>query len=224
MSNFALIAEGITDQTFIQAVLEGLYGEDIDVNPLQPALDRTDAARQETYGGWENVLRYLSMPDLVESIFFANEYVVIQIDTDCGEHRNFGVPYRRDGHELTVEELRLAVRNRLIEAIGIEAFDSRKHQIHFAIAVHSLECWLLPLYGSRRSDANRITGCEKRLATLAAANGMTFQKTARHYRRLSSPMLERRNIEHCRERSESFKAFVDSLPKTLNQLRPPTPP
>ena len=54
MASFALITEGITDQAVLENILTGLYGEDVEVNPLQPLRDATDTSRvkSDSFAGW----------------------------------------------------------------------------------------------------------------------------------------------------------------------------
>ena len=110
MVSFALVTEGITDQVCLEAVLGGWYKgseEEVEVNSLQPLRDTTDEARQsqESPGGWERVFEYCSSLEYLKSALEFNDYLIIQIDTDCCDHVNFGVSRAIDGREKSVGEL-----------------------------------------------------------------------------------------------------------------------
>lgn len=94
MVTFALITEGITDQVIldhmVDAFYEAKYKDEVEVdteiyiNPIQPARDETDASRASTLGGWEEVFKYCSHSELIADCLSSNDFVIIQIDTDCG--------------------------------------------------------------------------------------------------------------------------------------------
>ncbi|MFM0367847.1 hypothetical protein [Paraburkholderia aspalathi] len=215
MTTIALVTEGITDQVFLERVLIGLYGKEIEVAYVQPAVDETDKNVQEGWGGWENVFEYFKNPSALEEIFYANEYVVIQIDTDCCEHKNFGVSYKCDGADRSIKELIEAVREKLIEKIGVDAFKKREEKIYFAISVHSLECWLLPLFGNKKADITRVANCADKLNMLLTIADHNYMKDAPTYIEICKGMLKRTNINLCAKKSESFGLFISSLPNTL---------
>ena len=102
MTSFALITEGVTDQEVIENILFGFFGDDIDVNPLQPPLDITDRNDPERFGGWQMALEYCGSAKF-EQAFQFNEYVVIQIDTDDSQEQPFNVPHLEAGKTLSVE-------------------------------------------------------------------------------------------------------------------------
>src|SRR5207302_9654002 len=101
---------------------------------------------------WYRVLEYCGS-DALKDALGSNEYVVIQIDTDVSEETHYDVPHRRDGEELTPEQLRERVVERLAMAIGEEFFQQYQDRFLMAVCVHSIECWLLPLHytDTRRS-------------------------------------------------------------------------
>ena len=61
MPTFALISEGLTDQIILERMIEQICGEKfedgVDINPLQPLRDATDAATAP-HAGWELVFEY----------------------------------------------------------------------------------------------------------------------------------------------------------------------
>lgn len=162
MSSFALITEGITDQVTLETILWEHYDSDLDVTYIQPIRDATDESRQENIGGWEKVIEYCTLPEFKSSFLF-NEYVVIQIDTDCGEHVNFGVPLTVNGKDRHQQDIINDVINLLISKIGEDVYSEYKDRILFAISVHSLECWYLPLFESKKAKQSKSKNCTEHL-------------------------------------------------------------
>lgn len=116
MATFALISEGLTDQIVIERIIQQVCGdmfdEGIDVNPLQPLRDATDQ-KTAPHGGWELVLEYCE--EKASLALEANDYVVIHLDTDQGDHSGYGLPLRENGidrshHELVAGAIELVVR------------------------------------------------------------------------------------------------------------------
>ncbi len=133
MGDFAIVGEGITDQTVLRNVLFGFF-ESRDPEPLivfeQPPLDTTGAAGMPyPPGGWTLVVRYLRERKYLQALQIYR-YVVIQIDTDIAD--DLGVPRTaglsdEDFIELVVAKLWSCiasgdlptVRDRLLFAIGL---------------------------------------------------------------------------------------------------------
>ncbi len=148
MVKFGFITEGLTDQIVIEYILSGYFDtDDLDINELQPIRDETDKNRSENYGGWTLVFEYCKS-DRFKQAFQFNDYIIIQIDTDVCEEKHYDVSKRNeDGKELEPVDLIHNVREKFKkELIGEEFFNNNKEKIIFAISVHSIECWLLPLY------------------------------------------------------------------------------
>ena len=163
MTSFALITEGITDQVVLTAILQATYTEEPDINEVQPVRDETDNSRQGSFAGWEKVLEYCGL-DFFQQDFIFNDYVIIQIDTDVAEHPNFGVPLTENGADITTGDLVNNVKEMIANKIGKEIYEKYKDRIIFAISVHSLECWLLPLFINDKKGASRLKNCENHLA------------------------------------------------------------
>src|SRR4051794_28026303 len=106
MPTFALISEGLTDQFVIERLVEVIcsanFDEGVDINPLQPLRDVTDAVTAP-HGGWELVLEYCD--NGVGDALAANDYIVIHLDTDQGDHPNFGVALTDEGSDRPFCEL-----------------------------------------------------------------------------------------------------------------------
>lgn len=211
MKNFALITEGITDQIVLESILCGYYNEDLEVNIIQPVRDATDESRQENFGGWEKVLEYCTLSAFKE-IFLFNKYVVIQIDTDITEHVNFEISHNFNGIPKTVPVLVNDVREKIKSQINPDVFETFKDRIFFAIAVHSLECWLLPLHVTTPAAMKKTVNCGDNLSrAVTRANGV-YKKEYREYEVLTKNFFKKKNVLFTKEKSESLSIFLDSLP------------
>ena len=213
MATFALACEGITDQIVIENILCGFYNDhddlDEEIQPLQPPYDATTQKQKEgEFGGWEMLLEYLSEKRFRDDVLNSN-YVIIQIDTDISEHVNFNVSQ----HNCSIEELIENVIQRLIKQIDKKQPFYKQHQnkIIFAIAVHSLECWILPLYGQYKNE--KETGCFNALQR--ESKKIKVEKNYRSYDKLSQPFLEYKKLMAVVSKNSSFKFFIDSFPDKI---------
>lgn len=219
MATFGIIAEGITDQIVIENILLGCCAED-DAEPVvnyaQPLLDHTGQSKAPAYGGWALVLDYLRRGEHLKALQW-NDYLVIQIDTDVSEQKGYDVPWRDGGKELEPRELAGKVIEKLRGLIGQAVCAEHGHRFLFAVAVHGIECWLLPLCFSNKKAA-KITGClkaaneerrRKNLKPLAKADG--DEKDPQAYREASRPYTEREVLLKHRDRNPSLGLFVDQV-------------
>jgi len=215
MVSFALITEGITDQAVLENILIGIYGDDVDVNPLQPLRDATDTSRakSDSFGGWEQVFEYCQHEDFNE-VFMFNDYVIIQIDTDVGERPHFGVSLTEGGKDRPAEELVCEVRNLLISKLDPDIYDHHQGGFQFAIAVHSLECWLLPLYAQGKAHVGKKTkNCYEHLKRQTNNKpGLDCHKSYRQYECLSASFREPEALKKAKKHHRSLAIFLDSLP------------
>jgi hypothetical protein len=156
MAKFGLACEGITDQIVIENILCGFYKDyedlDADIVPLEPPRDETDRKQEEGTGGWSRLLTYLSEKRFKDDVL-NNEYVIVQIDTDISDEIGFDV----FKSTLKTPEFIVKVKERLIKAIDNEFYVNNENKILFAISVHSLECWILPIYEKLKKE--KVTGC-----------------------------------------------------------------
>lgn len=213
-NTFAGITEGITDQIIIENILAGYFNPDVDVNWLQPLRDTTDANRSSNYGGWNQVFEYCRSEDFKEAFQF-NEYIIIQIDTDVSEE-HYGVAHRdRDG-ELSPEKLIEDVVAKFKSSIGEDFYSQYEDKIIFAIAVHSTECWLLPLYYTDGKKA-KIKNCLTTLnQALQKKEGFTIDpnnKKTEYYRDISRKYWKRKMLSNCYKENPSFKIFIEAVEK-----------
>jgi len=212
--SFALITEGITDQVALEAILKGHYkriDSDMEVicNPVQPIRDATDESRQGGFAGWEMVFEACSKTEVAAEALAWNDYLIVQIDTDMGDHANFGLPLAPDGE--VVEETVLVARTRALiaEKFG-EAWPSVENRVFTAVSVHSLECWLLALHAT--TDACSTNNCENRLSHLLARQNVPYEKVFRCYQDITKDFRKWRRLEQACQRRPSLDLFVKSLP------------
>ncbi len=221
MSTFGIISEGPSDQIVIENILCGYFSNpDLIVRHLQPMHDATDSDSRK-YGGWMRVFEYCRSQYIIEALE-QNDYLIIQIDTDCCEEKHFGVS-RRDasGKDRTPEEIIKSVAEKFEDLFSTthgENFAHFKHRLLFAICVEELECWLLPLYHNDKIKAS-IRSCIAKLnPKLEAAFGVYIDKSnkspvLRHYDRFSRPFLKRKTIDAIYDHNVSLKVFFDVLGK-----------
>ena len=221
-SDFAIVAEGLTDQIILRHILLGFFSpweEEPTINFVQPLCDTTGQKSAPSPGGFDQVIKYLENGRFREALQF-NRYLVIQLDTDISEQ--YGVSKHDGGQERTIEELIEAVTERLRGLLGEPILASHGHRFLFAIAVHSSECWLLPLCfdGSQKAKQGKIAGC------LAAANhalrtsgrpvlstgeGKNEHKDPAAYAALARAYGRRKTLLQHRDDNPSLRVFLHSL-------------
>lgn len=216
MISFGLITEGLTDRIVIEDILSGYFNtDDIIVNPLQPERDKDDENRSG-YGGWMLVFNYCNSRDFREAFQF-NEYVIIQIDTDVSEEINYDIPKRdENGEELSPEQLIEKVKEKFKRLIGEDFYVKYNHRIIFAIAVHSLECWLLPLY-YRDKKKQKVTNCLNTLnQELVKRERFTIDannKNPEYYRKVSRQYWKNKVLINFYQDNPSLKIFIQEIEK-----------
>lgn len=211
MTSFVLITEGITDQAVLESILYGWYDDEPDIQSIQPLRDATDEGRQGTFGGWEKVLEYCGL-DIFRESFLFNDYVIIQIDTDVCGRKNFDIPVTEDGEDRPVIDLIMDVRAHIVASIDPATYEEFGERIIFAISVHSLECWLLPLHDKEHRATSRTKNCENRLNAVLGKADIRYEKDFRTYQRLAKGYEKRKNIDYARTKNASFDLFIASLP------------
>jgi hypothetical protein len=216
MNTFGLIAEGITDQIVIENILVGYFNNpDIDVNFLQPLRDETGSDRAENYGGWSQVIDYCQSRKFRNAFRF-NQYIIIQIDTDVSQDWNapYTVSHRDENGELTPEKLIEKVIEMLVGLIEEDFYQQHQERIIFAISVHSIECWFLPLYYSDNKKA-KITGCLESLnRELAKKEKFTIDANAKkpkYYRTISKKYIKQKILMKHYSDNPSLKTFIQFL-------------
>lgn len=216
MANFGLITEGITDQIVIENILSGFFDDpDIVINPIQPLRDETDRTRTVNSGGWTLVFEHCKSDKFQEAFSF-NDYIIVQIDTDTCDDIGYDISKNEvgTGREYTPEELIEKVCQKLQGLIGTDFYNNFSERIIFAVAVHTTECWLLPLY---YDDVNksRFKGCLDRLnQALTKKIGITISaKNPDYYESISRKYLKRKTLMSKYADNPSLKVFVEELAK-----------
>lgn len=218
MNTFALITEGKTDQIVIENILAGYFKTpDLYINELQPPGDETDRNRGQNFGGWHKVFEYCRS-DEFRGAFQFNDYVIIQIDTDVSEETHYDVPKYENGKELSPGELIKKVMEKLRHLMTSEFYAAYEDRIIFAISVHSIECWLLPLYYTDKRKA-KIMNCPDTVDKALKKKGVTClqdkngKKITESYREISKAYCKRKTLMKCYEENPSFKVFIEEIRK-----------
>lgn len=212
MATFGLITEGVTDQAVIENILAGYFKNlDIDTNSLLPIRDETDKYREENYSNWLKVFEYCASSKFRESFQF-NDYIIIQIDTYVSDESGFNIPKYQDSKELTPEELITKVLDKFQKLIGQDFYQKYQARIIFAIAVHSIECWLLPLYFQENHKASAIKGClEKLKSQLKKTKNSVINKKYRDYYQYSLQYCKHKTLMNCYHKNPSLKIFIEEI-------------
>jgi hypothetical protein len=202
---FAGIVEGVTDKRVIANILAGYFNNpDIKIAWLQPR--DTIANTKEPPAGWTRVLKYCKSEQFKQA-FQENEYVIIHIDTDVSPNETFDVPHHNENGELlTTEQLIAKVVNKFRSLIGEDFYDQYADKIIFAIAVHSIECWLLPL--CLPDQTAEIDDC----LNLLKRDLPSFRaKDHKYYQRISMEYANQNSLLKLYPENPSLKIFVEEL-------------
>ncbi|TDE09980.1 phage tail protein [Dyadobacter psychrotolerans] len=196
MNQFGLIGEGITDQIVIENLLIASFSDpDILVTYLQPLRDATNDSMALSAGNWHKVLEYCGSENFKDS-FQSLDYIIIQIDSDVFLSGEVQEKYRNiinssDSCEVIVDKM----KGIIIGAIGEDFYNGVIERIIFAICVHSIECWLLPIYyPTQNAIARKITGCREKLnQILPQKEGFYIhEKKPKYYRDISKKYFKMR--------------------------------
>ncbi len=214
MTTFGLITEGITDQEVITNILFGYYDNpDLDITELQPLKDETDSKKSANFGGWGNLLEYCKSKKFREA-FQAISYIIIQIDTDICEE--YGVPKNEAGKTLSPEELVSKVTEKFIAQIGIDFYEKVAERIIFAVSVHSIECWLLPIYfPNDKAKKGKTVNCLDTLnLALSKKESFTIDKSHKnfdYYAKISTIFSKNKELKKYYPHNPSFAIFIQKL-------------
>ena len=136
-----------------------------------------------------------------------SEYTIIQIDSDICDQPNFDI--KKDASCITtfIEN----IKTKLISSINKTEFfyETNKEKIIFAISVHSLECWLLPIYKDSKNE--KIVGCFESLQK--ESKTIKVEKNYSSYDKLSKLLLKNKELLKISSKNSSLDIFIKSLPK-----------
>jgi hypothetical protein len=146
---------------------------------LQPLRDVTDAVTAP-HAGWELVFEYCR--ERAADALAANDYVVIHLDTDQGDHPNFGVPLSHQGIERPYNELVENAIAVITAQLGDSVYPAYANRLLFAISVHSMESWLLLCLFDRDEPKNSMDRLNRQLLR---RNKKPLVKERRAYQQLA---------------------------------------
>ena len=210
MISFGLVTEGLTDQIVIENILAGYFNSpDLDIRQLQPERDK-DNENKSTYGGWTLVFDYCKSRDFQESLQFI-DYIIIQIDTDVSE--DYNIPKQDENGEFTPQQLIEKVIEKFRGAIGDDFYSKYQQKIIFAISVHSIECWLLPLYYTDKKNKSKFKSC------LDTLNPQVYKKhkfridakNPEYYRIISEQYRKHKVLMKHYAENPSLKNFIEEI-------------
>jgi len=209
MLRFAVISEGPTDQRVIENILWGYFDEPA-VNAFHPPPGGP--------GGWLRVIRAVESGAHRRALE-NNEYVVIHIDTDVSQDPGFHVPHQEGNHTLSVEQLTERVISRLLGLMDAPFIEKHGHRVIFAVAVHSIECWFLPLL-YQDAKAAKPVGCLRAVNNaLKKLNQDSLSpgedKAPRRNDEVSRAFLKRKDLLDAPERNPSLGEFIKRLPSAV---------
>lgn len=212
MIAFGLITEGVTDQEVISNILAGFYDDpDILITELQPLRDETDKNTSLSYGGWGNLIEYCRSENFKQALQIIN-CLVIQVDTDVCE--DYGVSKKSDGNDLSVEDLINKVVEKFIEIIGNDFYAQYQDRILFAISVHSIECWLLPVFYTDKRKSKIVNCLDTLNQELSKKKRFTIDKNNKnldYYRDISEVFSKKKNLKKYFPHNPSFDFFIQKL-------------
>jgi hypothetical protein len=217
MVTFGLITEGITDQIVIENILMGYFDQNednIEFKELQPLRDNTDENKAKNYGGWNKVIEYCKSSKFKGALRFHN-YIIIQIDTDVSDKPDgYGVPHYEDGKELSPDQLIEKVRAMFIDSISEPIYEQHQKKIIFAISVHSIECWLLPLYYTDNKKSKKVNCLNTLNQALQKTEKFTIDaKNPEYYEMVSGKYCKHKVLMKYYKDNPSLKIFIDEVEK-----------
>ncbi len=224
MLTFGLVAEGPTDHAVLKNILYGCF-DDADKEKhraveLQPNLDATDTANYQPHGGWTRVFDYCKSTAFYEALTYnAVDFVIVQIDTDRSFETNFDVPHTnaqgKKHDEATLIEL---VKQKFIQEINahnVGFYDEYQDRILFAISIHSLECWLLPIFYDHPKQQSATKNCCYKLSQKTAIECENKKnqnyKNAKQYAKISLKYVDTAFFHARYNTNTSLNNFVQQL-------------
>lgn len=223
MASFGLVCEGPSDKIVIENILWGFFGNtDLLLRKLPSEFDETDREQFSVQGGFMEIFHFCQS-DIFKEAFVQLDYVIIQIDTDVLMTDNVPKEYQmslkhENGQAFTTEEIVNVMKNKFIEIIGEEFYAQFKNSIIFAISVHSIECWLLPLYfKNQKVKAGKIENCLNTLNEALKKYEKFYidKKEPKYYREIAKKYRKHKDLIACYHLNPSLKIFVESLPLEL---------
>ena len=219
MISFGLVTEGLTDQIVIENILAGYFNSsDLDIRQLQPERDK-DNENKSTYGGWTLVFNYCKSRDFQEALQFI-DYIIIQIDTDVS--KDYNIPKQNENGEFTPQQLIEKVIEKFRGASGDDFYSKYQQKIILAISVHSIECWLLPLYYTDKQKKAKCKNCLNTLNyELSKQHKFTIDKNAKnpeYYREIAKQYGKHKVLMKHYQDNPSLKNFIEEIERRNIQI------
>ena len=215
---FALITEGVSEHRIIKHIVVKYFKDkNPDINQIQPKIVNE---KQVVGGGWNEVLEYCKRDEL-KDIFVENDYLIIQIDSDQSQQNPFNVSHTNvDGKMKSDEELYNDILIKLENLIKPEIKASFGDKIFFAICIHTIECWLLPLYYTNNQKL-KTNNCLAILNTALPRNNIHIitpknknkSNGIKAYDSILSNMKKKTEINSVSQHNMGFDKFIGSIKK-----------
>ncbi|MBD0303281.1 MAG: phage tail protein, partial [Tolypothrix sp. T3-bin4] len=113
----------------------------------------------------------------------------------------------------TPEQLIEKVIEKFKGLISEDFYTQYEDKIIFAIAVHSMECWLLPLYYTDNKKS-KYKSCFPTLNQALKREGFTIDannKNPEYYRSISLKYCKRKTLLGLYKENPSFKSFIEEI-------------
>ena len=224
MASIALICEGVSEKNILTHIINRYLGDSIVVNPIQPSLRLSNGLqKQTTEGGWLQVLNHCS-DDIIKDIMAANDYLVIQIDTDACIQPNYDVNiYDENNRWVSDDILYERVCDRIRRNISVDVLSKYSNKILFAICINETECWLLPLYyendtKKRCSTTNCIYILNQKLQTEGFGipeDKKNTPEAVKAYKQVLKK-IKHKDIPRIAQYNYGFKMFIQQLDAISN--------
>ncbi|MBQ2808691.1 MAG: hypothetical protein IJF06_06275 [Bacteroidaceae bacterium] len=208
-AKIGIVCEGVSDYKIIKHIVERyLRNNDVYTIPLKPKI--TAQGKQDGYGTWQGVFKYISGDDqlIVEAVNEGCKYIIIQIDTDVCEE--YGVC----GDSNNLEELYNNVKNKLNETLHQEI---NRDAIIYAISINEIECWLIPFISSNEEECSNNDRCLnivnrhiRTLGTIDKDNKNSIKAQAL-YGEILSNKKKSKDIFAASRFNYGFSHFIDKL-------------
>lgn len=222
---FALITEGVSENRIIKQILTKFFkDDDLLFRDAQPQIVND---KQETIGGWNEVLKFCGRTEDLKEIFRNSDYLVIQIDTDMCQTKPFDVSHYDEQNRLkSLEQLHSDVVSKMKSLINSEILDEKGANIIFAICIHSIECWLLPIYidNNHKSDIHKCISTlnnelrRQNIATISAGSKNSV-KSINSYDKILINWKKKKHLLESAQHNPSFLSFLNSLEEISEKVK-----
>ncbi len=139
--------EGVSESNILKHIVERFLGDDVMFTQVEPPITPVhNIDKQSGVGGWLNVLNHCNDDD-IKNALAANDYLIIQIDTDTCNRPGYDVNlYDDKGIMVAPEQIYERVVSRLMRDVSPAVQEEYAERIIFAICIDEIECWFLPMY------------------------------------------------------------------------------